>query len=754
MRKVWRSARERKRREARFIIRERVASVACDTNTSTSSGCGPAELQNEKEHEKATTNHQNEAINVSPNSITDKQYHDDLESPALPLHPAKQQQCLQEERKRELQRILDKIHTGARSFFSVTLMADQFDVLSAPVSSAFLLEHLPRERIVSCFGSPYLELLGDYLSSFHTISVMEYTVLIGRYLITGALLLGGLSPCRPRSSSLSQDTSQYHPQQERHLERVSHQILQRFFDFFPLSLSSYIVKRVVDMRLTAATSTWTTTNDERTSQTHPATFTCQLCQERIPACYRLVFTTNNINKSNNRSNNSKSETCCGCSFCEACFWKDILQNIDARIGDQDVVLCPCCSSTPSLPQLQQNSDVEIIAATTVPMDPRQRSEASKYEFDLLPFDSKALKGLGGKKRKKKIPEAEYLSKTWAMAVVPSLGMCQSVRQDKLFTYTEKCALQYVHGCLERGVHVNATNEYGQTPLYMATWHGDLALVELLLEYGASPWVNANGHLTLDGICRAHGHEKIHDRIQQFRKEYWPASTPTTVHSQKHDLIAAPLESLRLEDGVEPFLEVLIGLHHNHPGAGSFLIHDCIQSVDSLVQLWQGLPIDQTSSKTAKKAGTCADRSYYCDAEGKVARMLKSRLVRAFCLDGSVNIKEKDIKVLPQMRFLNYQCIGSSLSPHVDLCRVDRASGQRSSHSFLLYLTTCDTGGETTLLENLTGEKALAIVKPTTGHLLLFPHDCPHEGNVVQHVPKLLIRGEVILYLEDAQSHKE
>ena len=727
-----------------------MASVGCcDLNTSTTNGTNPAGVQNENEHEKATADDQDETIKVSPNSDTDDRYHDNLESPAAPLHSAKQQQCIQEEQEEKLKCILDKIHTGARSFFSVTLMADQFDVLSAPVSTAFLLEYLPRERIVSCFGSPYLKCLEDYLSSLHTISVMEYTVLIGRYLITGALLLGGVSPCC-QHSGLS-GAFQCH-QQERDLEHVSHQLLQRFFDFFPLSLSSYIVKRVVDMRLAAATSTSTTTKhssstDGPPSQTQPTTFTCQLCQERIPACYRLVFT----NSNNVQSNKVERETCCDCSFCEVCFWKDILENVDARIGDQDVVLCPCCDSTPLTSQPRQISDVENTTTKTVQMSPKELSEISKYKFDLLPVDSKALKGLGGKKRKKKIPEAEYLSESWAMAVVPSLGMCKSVRQDKLFTYTEKCALQYVHGCLETGVHINATNEYGQTPLYLAAWHGDLALVELLLEYGANPWISANGHLTLDGICRVYGHGKIHDRLQHFRNEYWPASTPTptTVHSENHDLIPASIESLRVEDGAEPFLEVLIGLHRKHPGAGSFLIHNCIQSVSYLVRLWRGLPIDQTSSKTAKKAGACADRSYYCDTEGWISKSLQSRIVRAFCLDGLVNVRQKDVKVLPQMRFLNYQCIGSALAPHVDLCRVDRASGQRSTHSFLLYLTTCDTGGETALLEDLTGEKTLALVKPTTGHLLLFPHDCPHEGNVVQHVPKLLIRGEVILSVEEA-----
>ena len=200
----------------------------------------------------------------------------------------------------------------------------------------------------------------------------------------------------------------------------------------------------------------------------------------------------------------------------------------------------------------------------------------------------------------------------------------------------------------------------------------------------------------------------------------------------------------MDHGVQPSLNVLIDCYRNHPGKGSFLIQNCIASISPLVHLWERLPIDQTSAKTAKKAGSCADRSYYCDAEGWIATMLKARIVRAFCKDGSMIAEENDVIVLPEMRFLHYSTVGSSLAPHIDLCRVDSASGQRSTHSFLLYLTTCDKGGETALLEDLSSEKTLALVKPTAGHILLFPHDCPHEGKVVQAVPKLLIRGEVVL----------
>jgi hypothetical protein len=39
---------------------------------------------------------------------------------------------------------------------------------------------------------------------------------------------------------------------------------------------------------------------------------------------------------------------------------------------------------------------------------------------------------------------------------------------------------------------------------------------------------------------------------------------------------------------------------------------------------------------------------------------------------------------------------------------------------------------------------LAKVTPKRGRLLLFPHNCPHKGNAVVDVPKLLLRGEIKL----------
>ena len=75
----------------------------------------------------------------------------------------------------------------------------------------------------------------------------------------------------------------------------------------------------------------------------------------------------------------------------------------------------------------------------------------------------------------------------------------------------------------------------------------------------------------------------------------------------------------------------------------------------------------------------------------------------------------------------------------------------STHTFILYLTDCESGGETVLLRQVPGrrfalteqENILAAVRPCAGRLFVFPHACPHSGAEVTCVPKLLLRGEMI-----------
>ena len=108
------------------------------------------------------------------------------------------------------------------------------------------------------------------------------------------------------------------------------------------------------------------------------------------------------------------------------------------------------------------------------------------------------------------------------------------------------------------------------------------------------------------------------------------------------------------------------------------------------------------------------------------------------------VKDSPSSVFKHIRFLTYEKPGGVLPPHVDLCRVDDASGVRSTHTFILYLTDCDHGGGTALLKSLKDPQVLAVAQPKRGRAIIFPHSCPHSGLEVSVVPKVLLRGEVIL----------
>ena len=149
-------------------------------------------------------------------------------------------------------------------------------------------------------------------------------------------------------------------------------------------------------------------------------------------------------------------------------------------------------------------------------------------------------------------------------------------------------------------------------------------------------------------------------------------------------------------------------------------------------------------------------------------------------------------MLPRMRFLCYEEKGGDMQPHVDLSKRDVEGGTASTHTFILHLRDCEEGGETVLLQTLKRPKSdatggvesvgssrgggssslsggggggkeaadaadaavgeggedgswiMASVSPRRGRLLVFPHNCPHAGLPVTCVPKLFLRGELIL----------
>jgi len=203
---------------------------------------------------------------------------------------------------------------------------------------------------------------------------------------------------------------------------------------------------------------------------------------------------------------------------------------------------------------------------------------------------------------------------------------------------------------------------------------------------------------------------------------------------------------------------LVGPDRPHPGAGAAMIDGAFDEdfLNRLEDLWRSLPL-----APAEKL-SCSDRAYFCDSEGWVCEAISNALSGGGRVGDEKGPSLAVASAMAHMRFVHYGSAGGRLAPHVDLSRSHPTEpDRRSTCTFLLYLTDCARGGETALLERLPGaaqgaqatadqagaaqqaaDLTLAAVKPKRGRLLLFPHNCPHEGREVTDVPKLFLRGEL------------
>jgi len=695
-RNCWGTARERNRIRARYAIRQRVLLLGeddgCDDDDAPPAGGAP-------------------------------------DDPNQPKQPA-EIDC-QIARKERIQEILHRIVQGDRSFFSLTFMEEHHAVLSTAFPAQYLWQDgvvesktclLCEQKLLSWFGKQGVEQMEQFLQAQETWTFFDYAVYLKRYHVVGSLILGGIIPCirgRLRIDCRDGENDMTCWRRRELSDDVGARVCQKFFSgVVPLSLSSYIVKRVVEMRRSAwevlqhSANHAQDANARGTGLDENGCRECCLCSRRTPPDLELCFIDSNDEGAS-----------CGHLFCEPCLWNNIMECMDTRSGD--VVLCPVCETMGG--QNTVVADPHNDNVTELSTTPAERRRNARERYYSLPADSRELKKR--KSKKKAVRECDVLCSTWAEAVKPSLGTTQSVRRDKFFAYVEKPgSIHFVKGCLDSGIDLSLQNEYGQTSLFIAVWRGDVELVQLLLHYGSDPSIAANGGMTCIVVAKAYKRFDIVDILLKAGvKGNAPGVGPmlTNILSSSSDTVCPS----------PPRIRTLIDWSSQHEGAGSFVLDDLLESstIDTLIELWKVLPVAENAKK---KNVLCSTRSYYCDAVGAVTVLLRSILTKAF--------DTSSITVLPHMRFLCYSHQGTELAPHVDLSRVDTCSGARSTHSFLLYLTTCTLGGETALLEDVTGSAILALAKPKRGRLLLFPHRCPHSGLSVESVPKLLIRGEVRL----------
>jgi ankyrin repeat protein len=283
-----------------------------------------------------------------------------------------------------------------------------------------------------------------------------------------------------------------------------------------------------------------------------------------------------------------------------------------------------------------------------------------------------------------------------------------------------------------GINVNGQNQYGQTGLMIAATLGHLDSVKFLIWCGADPTIPDHilSHPSQAAVHHNHYHindllnEAFGDLVQNLTgRGLPPVGTIELSHSSTAPLITTLIPcSSPLSDGIgscyidnffsDSFLEYLdTCFNHCHTAFLSKPVPLCC----------------------------CPQRYHLYDSDSIIRREISSALAY---LERYSEVQVSHCHaILPMMKYLHYTSLEAKLEPHLDLSKYDPISRISSTHTLILYLTTCEEGGETILMDSVINPTIRLPVKPKRGRMLLFPHHCPHEGGIIRQVPKILLRCE-------------
>ena len=605
---------------------------------------------------------------------------------------------------------VEAVESGSVSTFSLRNLEKHHYILSRRIPIHHLHKRRYAEMSMSRFGEQRHDEVTRFLSGVGSISMLEYCALLGEYDCLKNLIVGAFDLVA--SHLMASNPDRYN----RVVQKVSRRLL--LDKNVPLTLSAYLVKAVAEMRMQG----W---NRCAKRTEHDVCCLCHHDQSSATLLPLLCFGGG-----------------CRHTFCELCLWDDMIGNLDERLSG-DVVLCPVCSD----PYMQ--NDCTVSASDRAEMLPSDRLCLSLERYNALPVDTKALRSLA---REKKITRRKTKKNTihsnWLDATMLTLGSSQEVRRDRYYRFVIAGDVHSVRCVLEAGVDVNMTNEYHQTALYLACWRGHVDIIHLLLSWGADPSIQANGGMSCYNTLKANKVDNL-DLLSPFGARW--ESDLTKSPSLKDRLLLAGNGSERPGNNPAPNLTILIDFDSVKDFArGAFCVDNVLPEavLSKIDELFHSLPVDVSDKAIKqKKAKPCSKRSYFCDAEGTLREALEGAMVSV--LKGvAISTCPCNAIVFAQMRFLNYDEPSCGLAPHTDLSRTDPVSSQRSTHTFILYLTDAAShglnGGETALLASHTSGDTLAKVVPKRGRLFLFPHTCLHEGCEVISPPKIILRGEALL----------
>lgn len=360
-----------------------------------------------------------------------------------------------------------------------------------------------------------------------------------------------------------------------------------------------------------------------------------------------------------------------------------------------------------------------------------------------------------------------------------LGQNRKKRSTELIHAAEVGNATRLELLLQAGANVNAVDLYQISSLQYAACHGHLESVKMLMRWGAmDDLMLEDDEFTTTTVNKAGGDNRFSSSPLRAAFANGHSEIVELLSSHSDHFIESPT-ILQFNDtsAKQRLKTTLIPLDSDHSGAGSFYIDNavCDDCIDALVLLHEALQKNsslkeqQHGSKRSQhtmQSTNAARRSHYCDTEGWVTSPLNSALEQA---TAQQSLRQQ---AFSHVRFISYlgENTTSFLAPHRDFPVLDRSSGQLSTHTFILYLTTVSEGGETALFDylppkeditwregattlqnnNISNNTLLAnsrmmsmdhTVQPVRGRLFVFPHGCPHAGRQVVEGSKLILRGD-------------
>eukprot|EP00547_Thalassionema_nitzschioides_P006119 CAMPEP_0194214266 /NCGR_PEP_ID=MMETSP0156-20130528/15456_1 /TAXON_ID=33649 /ORGANISM="Thalassionema nitzschioides, Strain L26-B" /LENGTH=233 /DNA_ID=CAMNT_0038942495 /DNA_START=61 /DNA_END=762 /DNA_ORIENTATION=+ len=190
----------------------------------------------------------------------------------------------------------------------------------------------------------------------------------------------------------------------------------------------------------------------------------------------------------------------------------------------------------------------------------------------------------------------------------------------------------------------------------------------------------------------------------------------------------------------------------HITKGAFLQHD----LDKLESLRNKLPLDLSRPTCPRRFVTekmNAEQLHQHQEDGWIGTLLNKTIQERWNLP---------FQCLPWYRFLEYKTAGGCMTKHSD--GTNTHENVRSVATMLLYLSTCGSGGETTLYKRKNKEKRkknrdihckhadgyneetddiLESIRPMYNTVLIFPHGWQHSGDTVTaNNPKIVLRVDL------------